>query len=533
MFTAPAELIGGDEEVLLGTADRIARHGFISPKWQEDDRVFNPKLLDGQGYSKYGLGQSLLIIPSTWAFRAASSAPGFRSQVFYFLAVFAVPASIGALVNTVFFLTCLRLGYSLAAAFVSSLLLGLTTMAWPYSQTLFSDPTLGLLWLLALYGLLSFKETDKTFWLGISGAAAGFAALTKIIAVYALPVFAGYLLFLLNMKYRSPEAIDRGRPLAYAVAWFVLPLLFFACAILWHNNIRHGSLLSFGYIDGNTDTSRDAEFGFNTPFLAGVYGQLFSSGKGFFFYNASALLAFFGWRRLFRRHPAETLTVLSIIGGALLLYGKWWAWPGGWNWGPRFWSCQPPFFMLLGAAFIEKLLQDLKARGTGYARSLTAVSLLVTVSFLTQIPGLCIRSANYILLAAKADVLQGKFYDPQSWNVRDDMLQLNFIPEFSPLAGHWWMMRVIYHRDDGDFWEVYHSPPWKSLNPQWIIKEFHPEFFSYNIWWLNASIIKPAEKLPILITAFLLLTTAIAAFADGARLVRRQALLSSEHSSNQ
>ncbi len=523
---------GGDEEILLGTADRIARHGFASPKWQEDDFVFNPKLLDGQGYSKYGLGQSLLIVPSTWAFRAASSAPGFRGQVLYFLAVFAVPASIGALVNAVFFLTCLRLGHSPAAAFVSTLLLGLTTMAWPYSQTLFSDPTLGLMWLLALYGLLSFKETDKAFWLGISGAAVGFSVLTKIIAVYTLPTSGGYLAHLLYLKYRSPAAINRGRPFALAAAWFVLPLLFFACAVLWHNNIRYGNFLSFGYVDGNTDNPRDAEFGFNTPFLTGVYGQLFSSGKGFFFYNASALLAFFGWRRLFRRHPAETLTILSIIGGTLLLYGKWWAWPGGWSWGLRFWSCQPPFFMLLGAAFIENLLREWKERGTGYARSLTAVSLLVTVSFLTQIPGLCVRSNNYILLAAKADVLQGKFYDPAHWNVRDDMLQLNFIPEFSPLAGHLWMMRVIYHRNGGDFWEVYHSPPWKSLNPQWIVKEFHPEFFSYNIWWLNASIINPGGKLPILITAFLLLTTAIAAFAGGARLVRRQALLSGEHSSN-
>ncbi|MFQ5673057.1 MAG: ArnT family glycosyltransferase [Nitrospinales bacterium] len=489
LFTSPAKLPGGDEAILLGVADRVAHYGFSwLPPGMNFTKTFSSYGFYPDGFSKYGLGQSLIDMAVVRAFRSARKARDAQAYIFSVLTVYALAAFTGALVNVLFFLTCLKLGLRPGAGFFLTLVLGLTTMVWPYSQTLFSDPTLGLTWLLALFAFLSYKTSGRRFWLAVAGGAIGFAVLTKIVAAYAVPIFAAYFIYLAAGEYRSLKGSGAKSPLTgpcRSAFWFLAPLLAMGYTVLWYNHLRYGSYFALGYLDGRTYDVRDTMFGFNVAFPVGLYGQLLSSGKGFFFYNPSTVLAFFGWRDFYRRNSAEGLVLLSMIVGMIVIYSTWYGWHGDWSWGPRYLSCLPPFFLLLAGPFVERIIDHWRARQPGHRRAPVLVSLLLAVSLAVQIPGLCIKSEHYIQTVAAVGVFPGKFFDAD-WPIRDDSLQLHFIPEFSPLAGHLWMMRVIFHRGDEQGMKIFQSPPWKTLNTLWIPKVINTAHFQYNVWWLNA-----------------------------------------------
>lgn len=110
-------------------------------------------------------------------------------------------------------------------------------------------------------------------------------------------------------------------------------LVFFTAAVLilaeaW---LRRGSPFNDGY--GNQ--------AFSTPFLLGLVSILFSFGKGLLFFAPALLLPVKNsiltlqgenQEKLYR---AYTLWLWFLV-GLILVYSSWWAWYGGWFWGPRF-----------------------------------------------------------------------------------------------------------------------------------------------------------------------------------------------------
>jgi hypothetical protein len=117
------------------------------------------------------------------------------------------------------------------------------------------------------------------------------------------------------------------------------------------NWMRRGSPLATNY-----------ENGFTEPFLIGLLSILFSFGKGLLFFAPGLLLPL---RRVLadwasgpgvRSTPLRTsqeeresseertrrllgtthLLWMVFLGGLVLVYARWWAWYGGWFWGPRF-----------------------------------------------------------------------------------------------------------------------------------------------------------------------------------------------------
>ncbi|MBN1680798.1 MAG: hypothetical protein JW966_10935, partial [Anaerolineae bacterium] len=75
---------------------------------------------------------------------------------------------------------------------------------------------------------------------------------------------------------------------------------------------------------------------YTTPLWKGIGGLLFSPGRSVFLYAPPLALAVALWSR-FRRHHAALADVLALLWiMALVFYGGWWAWHGGWCWGPRF-----------------------------------------------------------------------------------------------------------------------------------------------------------------------------------------------------
>ncbi len=503
LLTVPSELPEGDEAIILGVADRVSHYGFswLPPNANHNDRYSSYGFF-ASGFSKYGLGQSLLAIPLIESFLEAKETEHWEVYTNAMLRLFSLSAVTGASTNALFFLICIKLGRRTDTAFLLTFILGLATMIWPYSQTLFSDPTLATCWLLAIFSFLSYRDTQKSFWLGIAGIGIGFAILDKIVAAYTAPIFGAYFLYLLKYCSKTPEnknAIFSKASIIPSI-WFGVPLAVALYSILYYNYIRYGSWLSLGYTDSRTYDLRDTYFGFNVPFLSGLYAQLFSSGKGFFFYNPACLLAFPGLKKSFENNKPETLMLSSIILGSLAIYSSWYGWHGDWCWGLRYWSCMPPFFLLLAGPFIDQLIINIRRRILDCWQSTVLVSSIIILSIFVQIMGVLIKSNHYILTASQVEVFQGKFFNAK-WPIRDDSLQLHFFPEFSPIAGHLWMSKMIFYRDSPEYSEIFSNPPWASMNELWRLKNIEPKNFRYNVWWMHTWVNNPENANTILVKA--------------------------------
>ena len=108
--------------------------------------------------------------------------------------------------------------------------------------------------------------------------------------------------------------------------------------IALENWIRRGNPLNGGY---------DGEPGFTYPFFLGIVAILFSFGKGLIFFAPGLLLPVRKHMAALRENGEPRLPGLqglrsiyllwiAFVVGLVLIYSRWWAWYGGWWWGPRF-----------------------------------------------------------------------------------------------------------------------------------------------------------------------------------------------------
>jgi hypothetical protein len=136
--------------------------------------------------------------------------------------------------------------------------------------------------------------------------------------------------------------------LALALGWWawrekrlraLAPLVLGAGLWMLENAIRKGAALFTGYETDHgfrTLLPYSGLTGFSYPFYFGVPSLLISFGKGLLFF-APGLLLVFG-RGLDALRPIKDVLVLWLLylAGLVLVYGGWWAWYGGYTWGPRF-----------------------------------------------------------------------------------------------------------------------------------------------------------------------------------------------------
>jgi hypothetical protein len=155
-----------------------------------------------------------------------------------------------------------------------------------------------------------------------------------------------------------------------------VPVVLAAGLILLENLVRHHGLWNPGY-DNDAGVKTLLPYsglpGFSYPLFFGVLSMLFAFGKGLVFF-APGLFVYFrrGWEALAKVHPLAWMWILHVV-GLVLIYGRWWAWYGGYAWGPRFLLFAAIPASLFLAAQLSALPDSLVARVAVLATTVASV----------------------------------------------------------------------------------------------------------------------------------------------------------------
>lgn len=378
LLTFTGYIQSSDGLAMFATVESMVRRGEIDSNqllWMDlQQGSYGP---DGELYSRKGLGMPLLAFPLVWI---AQVWPALGLVQTALLLNPILTAWTGALV----FRTGRRLEWGRTPSIATALAFGLATMAWPYTQTFFSDPMAAWGLFGAFYGILSYRQTSRKRYLLLSGIAWGISYLSRVVNLVTLPI---YLVLLVTVLVRS---IDRSlRPnilknlravIIYnwrAFTSFLFPIIAAGLASLWWNWTRYGSLWDSGYIEAET---------FSADWLFGISGLLFGPARGLIWYAPILILAIPGSFWFWREKRWILISILSISALFVLLYGKWFMWHGGFSWGPRFLIVVLPFLTLLTGPIFQKVFGADPDSATGKATAITKalIIILVVLSVLVQ-----------------------------------------------------------------------------------------------------------------------------------------------------
>jgi hypothetical protein len=399
--TGGGRIVGSDELAMLELSRALLRGRIAVP---EGATLRGP---DGREYTKNAAGQAVVALPLVAAAEAVAAAvepsPPRRALLTRFAASF-FNALVAAVLLGLFYATARGIGAAVGPALAATVMLGFTTPLWVYAKSFMAEPLQALGLLVALAGALRARAGDGR---GVALAAVG--ALLAISVKLSMLPFALLCLLPLPMQRR---------------AWLV-PMIGLGLALAGHmayNVARFGTPLETGY---GAQASASA---YTTPLWVGLYGLLFSSGKGLAWFAPAVWLVPAGWLALrSASSPSPRLVALSIAtvaAVALPLYATFEHWAGDGSWGPRYLL---PFLPL---AFLGVALA--LGRG-GRARRALAWALGVT-GFLVQIGGVGIHFG--------AQMREAGDY-PYTLPLDDPrfMSDSHFNPAFSPITGHWRMLR--------------------------------------------------------------------------------------------
>ena len=159
---------------------------------------------------------------------------------------------------------------------------------------------------------------------------------------------------------------------------FVLGGLPCAVALLFYNHAITGTFtkMPYDFIADSTFSEMRSGYGINLPQLEAIWGLLFSTYRGMFFYAPALIIVAFTYLltkgpRVFREAFSTPLGILSVC--YILLISSYFMWWGGWAYGPRHLI---PLAMLLFYEGIPALARTRRFRGWLYAASAAGLGMV-------------------------------------------------------------------------------------------------------------------------------------------------------------
>jgi hypothetical protein len=371
----------------LGTADTTRRLEVTHSLWTSAPQVAKGDYPDfgipgrgGRLYAWYGIGQSLLMLPSDVAGTALQHAPWWRgyvqSKATPQLRAIVVSVSTNVLLNVLTALVALQflelLGFSRVQSIAGVVALIAGTTHLHYAQNMQENNYIFLLTLTGLWLQLRWAlsvgpqaPTGERRWLWWGAAALGLNLLTRMTT--ALDVMGVALFVLLVGVFGRRELLRAERVKEYLRTVFPVYVAF-AFLDRLYQFVRFGSWTStYMRLQAIEQRKWDATLAANYPFSghylrggvhSGLLGPLLEPEKSVFVFDPlfglALVLVIVLWRRMTGMVRAYAVSVLALLLAYMLLYGRYFAWAGDFAWGDRYIASVVEMFAMLAVPLLMR-----------------------------------------------------------------------------------------------------------------------------------------------------------------------------------
>jgi hypothetical protein len=385
----------------LATADTTARLQTTHWLWTSQPQVFPDDYPDfglhgrgGRLYSWYGIGQSLLMLPSdlvaTWVahwhiFSGYQDDPGVRSII----VTYSTNILVTVLTALIAFRLLQQLCFSVNQAVAGVLALLFCTTHLHYTQNMQENNYILLLTLTGFSFQYEWLRSGSRRALFLGSVALGLNLLTRVTTGLDLMAGGFFLLAVLWFEQIRGRALWQ-RLLAYCK--IAVPVYsFFAIIERLYSFYRFGSLTQtyipiFAREQRLQDPSLPADFPWSTPFHEGFLGALFKPEKSIFLFDpllvlALVLLALL-WKRLGPEVHAYAVTSLLLLLGYISFYARYTYWAGDHAWGDRYVSTAAEIVALIAVPLLIRYRANLSPWIWRSGVVLIAASLLIQIASL-------------------------------------------------------------------------------------------------------------------------------------------------------
>jgi len=385
----------------LGTADTTVRLQTATWLWTDEPQIppgeyqdFGIHGRNGQLYSWYGIGQSLLMLPADIVgtkleqlpvFANYNADPAVRSIV--------VSYSTNILVNVLTALVCFRflrlLRFNTRESVAGVLALLFCTTHLHYTQNMMENNYIMLLTLAGLTFQYEWVRTGSRRALFVGSAAFGLNLLTRLTT--GLDLMAGGVFLLLVLWFDGV----RGRALWQRIvtyATIAAPVYaFFVLVDRWYQYYRFGSWTNtyvsvFAKQARMLNPSLPAKYPWELPFHVGFLGALFKPEKSIFLFDPLLLLTILVsvlvWRCFRADIKAYVITAFLLLLAYICFYAKYTVWSGDFAWGDRYVSSAAEMAAFISVPLLLRHRTELGGVVWRVGTALIAVSCAIQIASL-------------------------------------------------------------------------------------------------------------------------------------------------------
>jgi hypothetical protein len=432
-----------DSRIMYEVAENIVNKGTV-----EASTLWPPMAHVGRGgkvYGQYGFFASLVQVPGVWVRKKLEVHRGPAAYLTLPLTAHAASAVLGALTAVLLYGMCRRAGARPLAASLTSAVLAFATIVFVYARSPFSESLQTACFTGFCAELVRVPDEPDPRRSLAMGAWAGALLNAKLIYILSLGPAGLWLVWLLRKDLRA---------LLRVVGFTMVTLLPLVVLALTFNWVRWGSPWLTGYesVYGNA----------REQLWAGLYSLWLSTGKGILFFSPPFIAALFGWPAFVRERPRAAVGLLLACLPPMIYTAYFLTGGGGYQWGSRYLTYLHPAALVPLAPLLDRLI------GSRRWVSLGAVSALVGAGITVQLLGGAFYWDTWIRATQEAKRAWFGQADLRGAQLPsgggclacfEDMYAHSYLPVFSPIEGHWWLLKHVWKGDD---WKAAEKDaPWK------------------------------------------------------------------------
>ena len=383
----------------LGSSDTTHRlqttHSFWTSKPPVDPQdypEFGIHGRDGKLFAWYGIGQSLLMLPSDVIGTYIERLPVFKGYgVDPSVSDIVVSYSTNILVCVLTALICYRLlrllGFTTNQRIAGVLALLFCTTFLHYTQNMTENNYILLLTVTGLTFQYEWLLTGNHYALLAGSCALGLNLLTRLTT--GLDLLAVTLFLLLVSLFTGV----RGRALCSRFVSYTkvaLPVYaVFALLDRLYQHYRFGSYFNsymqiFGREQKMLNPALPAAYPFETPFHVGFFGALFKPEKSIFLFDPllllTLLLVALAWKRFHPEIRAYLIAFAALLFAYISFYAKYTDWSGDFAWGDRYVSTSAQIVAFISVPLLMRHRVDISRVVWQFGIALVVVSVVIQLS---------------------------------------------------------------------------------------------------------------------------------------------------------